>query len=74
MIDQETFVMGQEVLVYPFKRSGIVRSVSNEPSGGVLYGIVFEDPERAVMRKRGTVDVYAKAKNLTSLSSTVTIR
>lgn len=69
------FMIGQNVIVEPFGKEGVVRSKSTDPHGTTLFGVVFTggDKERHLKRVKGAMDVYVPARRLVSVDSVVII-
>ena len=66
-----TYELGNRVIVKALRQRGKIASVSETPSGKLLLGIILQDEEKALRRKKGAVDVYVNEDQVDSFDSIV---
>ena len=66
-----TYEIGNRVIVKALRSRGKIASVSETPSGKLLLGIILQDEEKALRRKKGAVDVYVNEDQVDSFDSIV---
>ena len=66
-----TYEPGNRVIVKALRQRGKIATVSETPSGKLLLGIILQDEEKALRRKKGAVDVYVNEDQVDSFDSIV---